>query len=84
MKEIGKTIDKYDLFAQDIPPFHIEGYSKLGSSVGCCSTVLLYTLVLAYACIRGRYVVTGDRPNISSFTMQEERNLKDQIDLNDY
>jgi len=84
MKEIGNNHDKYDLFAQDIPQLHIEGYSKLGSSVGCCSTVLLYALVFAYSCIRGRYAVTGDRPNISSFTVQNERNGTDQIDLNEY
>jgi len=38
--------------------------------------------VVAYSFIRGRYVVTGERPNISSFTVQNERNGTDLIDLN--
>ena len=82
MKTIGNTFDKYDLFAQDVPRWHIDGHSKLGSSVGCCFTVLLYTLVVAYSCIRGRYVLTGERPYISSFRVQDERNGTDMIDLN--
>ena len=69
MKEIGNIYDRYDLFAQDIPRFHLEGYKKIGTIIGCILTLLLATIVIGYSCIRGRILMTGDRPNISSFTV---------------
>ena len=77
-------MNKFDLFAESIPSFHIEGHNKIGTSVGCVLSGLLATLVLGFTCIRGRYLVTGDRPNISSFTAQDERNGHDVVDLSDY
>jgi hypothetical protein len=74
MKEIGNNFDKYDLFARHIPHFHFEGHNKLGTGVGFFFTILLSTLVVIYSCARGRYLWTGDRPNISSFTVKDERN----------
>jgi len=84
MKEIGNVYDKYDLFARNIPSFHIEGQRRIGSCIGCCLTVLLTTLVVLYGGIRGRYLITGARPNISSFTIQEERNGRELIELEEY
>ena len=69
MKEIGNLYDKYDLFAQQIPTFHIEGHKKLGSCVGFFLTVLLTTLVVVYGGTRAREIITGARPNISTFTV---------------
>ena len=65
---------KYDLFAQPIPSFHIDGQSMVGTNVGSFFTGLLAILVVGYSCARGRYLVTGDRPNISSFVAEDERN----------
>jgi hypothetical protein len=69
MSKIGNVFDKYDLFAQQIPPFHIEGHTRLGSCIGYFLTVLLTTLVLVYGGSRARFLITGERPNISSFTV---------------
>ena len=69
MKEVGNYFDRYDLFAQDIPKFHLDGQKKIGTSVGCCLSVLLVTMIAAYSGIRGHMVLTGDRPTISSFTV---------------
>jgi hypothetical protein len=84
MKEIGNYYDTYDLFARAIPTFHIEGHRKIGTIVGCSLSVLLATLVIGYSCIRGRYLFTGHRPNISSFTVDDERNGTELIHLMDY
>ena len=84
MKDISKSYDKYDLFAQDIPSFHIEGHKKIGSCIGCYLTVLLTILVVGYSGVRMRYLIIGDRPNISSFTIQDERDDTELIDLNQH
>ena len=82
MKEIGNFFDRYDLFAEEIPKFHLDGQNKIGTSVGCCLSVLLVTMIAAYSGIRGHMVLTGDRPTISSFTVQDERDGAELVDLN--
>jgi hypothetical protein len=84
MKKVGNNYDRYDIFGVDVPSFHIEGSKRIGSIVGCVFTMLLITMVIGYSCAKGRYVVTGDRPNISSYIVQDERHGKTLIDLNDY
>ena len=42
------------------------------------------TIVGVYSCIRVTVLVTGDRPNISSFTVQNERNGTELVDLNEH
>jgi hypothetical protein len=54
MKEIGNMYDKYDLFAQQIPSFHLEGKKRLGSCIGCFLTVLITALVIGYSGICAR------------------------------
>jgi len=39
--------------------------------------------VIGYGGIRARYLITGDRPNISSFTIEDERNGTQLVDLNE-
>ena len=73
--------EQFDLFKAVIPPFHLAGHRKIGSPVGFCLSVLLVTLVIVFTGIRGRYLVMGDRPNISSFTVQDERNATEMVNL---
>ena len=84
MSKIGNFYDKYDLFAQEIPSLHIEGHKRLGSCIGYFLTVLLTTLVFVYGGSRSRFLITGERPNISSFTLQDARDAKQMINLNDH
>ena len=43
--------------------------------------MLLTALVIGYGGSRARYLITGDRPNISSFTIQDARNETEVVDL---
>ena len=47
-------------------------------------TVFLTILVVGYSGVRVRYLIIGDRPNISSFTIQDERDGTELIDLNEH
>ena len=82
MKEIGNIYDRYDLFAAEIPRFHLEGFSKIGTRIGCFFSILLVTLVFGYGFFRADILVRGDRPNISSYTVSDERKGRDLHDLN--
>jgi hypothetical protein len=80
---LGKSFEKYDLFSQPVPRFHIEGQQRIGTGIGFCLTILLVTLLISYSTIRGLILVTGDRPQISSFTIHNERKPEDLTDLNE-
>jgi hypothetical protein len=77
------SFDKYDLFALPVPRFHMEGKQRIGTGIGLCLSILLVTLLVSYSTIRCLILVTGDRPLISSFTVQNERKPEDLIDLNE-
>ena len=80
---LDNFIDQYDLFGKSVPQFRLQGKEKIGSIVGCFLSLLMTTLVLAYSSVRGFMLVTGDRPIISSYTVQNER--KDtMVDLNKF
>ena len=74
---------KYDLFGKEIPRFHLDGHEKIGTSIGCCLTVLLGTLMATYFGFRVKLLLTGDRPNISSYTVNDERKGTELVDLNE-
>ena len=82
MKEVDSIYDHYDFFKQEIPKFHLEGHKKIGTIIGCSLNVLFTILVFGCSCIRGRYLLTGDRPNISSFTGYDESRNAILTDLN--
>jgi hypothetical protein len=84
MKEVGNYFDRYDLFAEEIPKFHLDGQKKIGTSVGFSMSVLLVTIVAIYTGVRTRVLITGARPNISSYNAQNERNVTELVDLNDH
>ena len=73
MKEIGNIFDRYDLFGTDVPKLTLEGNKKIGTSIGFVLTVIFYILTLGYSCVRFRYLMLADRPNLSSFTGKDER-----------
>ena len=72
----------YDLFRKEVPRFHVEGRQSIGTSLGCCLSVLLVTMVAAYTVFRSIILVSGHRPNISSFTVKDERKGNQLVDLN--
>ena len=82
MIEVDSIYDHYDFFKQEIPKFDLEGHKMIGTIIGCSLSVLLTILVVGYSCIRGRYLLTGDRPNISSFTGYDESRNAILTDLN--
>ena len=84
MKEIGNIFDRYDLFGVEIPKFHIEGNKKIGTGIGFVLSVLFTTLVIGYSGVRIRYLFLADRPSISAFTGNNERDGLEAIDLKDF
>ena len=84
MKEIGNIYDRYDLFASEVPAFHIQGQKKVGTFIGCFLSIFTVTSVLVYGCIRGFYLVTGNRPLVSSYIVRGGHDAKEAIDLEEY
>jgi hypothetical protein len=50
--ETGTFFDKWDLFATPVPPFNFETQSQVGTSIGAMTSLLLVTVVLAYAAMK--------------------------------
>ena len=71
----------YDLFRKEVPRFHVEGRQNIGTGLGCCLSVLLVTLLAVFTGFRSVVLVSGARPNISSFTVKDERKGNQLVDL---
>ena len=77
-----KILD-YDLFKKDVPKFHLDGRENIGTGLGCCLTLILVTILTVFTIFRTIILVSGARPNISSFTVKDERKRNQLVDLNE-
>jgi hypothetical protein len=61
-KVIGNFFDRWDYFSEDMPNFNIEGKKKVGTLVGCLSTILITLILFSYFVIRFYFFISHARP----------------------
>jgi len=65
-KNIGTFYDKNDFFGTPVPSFKMEGHQQVGTSIGFGCSVLVATLVVSYACLKGYICLMKANPLIST------------------
>ena len=61
-REVGHIFDEYDLFAQSVSSFNIEGKKQVGTCIGLSFSILIAMMVLAYAGIKGKEMMFKEKP----------------------
>lgn len=53
------------MFASEMPHFNMEGHKKIGTSIGCLSSIVLTIICLVYASVKGWLCIYRVRPTIN-------------------
>jgi hypothetical protein len=61
-KVIGNFFDRWDYFSEEMPNFNMEGKKKVGTLVGCLSTIILTLILCSYFVIRFYFFLSSARP----------------------
>jgi hypothetical protein len=73
--ETGTFWDKWDFFATPIPPFNLESNEQVGTSIGFITSLLLTTVVLAYAVMKFEICILRKKPLISAVLEENAREV---------
>ena len=83
-RDTNSFFDRWDMFAQPVSAFNLEGAEAVGTSIGCLSTVLMTGLVLAYAAVRGKICFEKTNPLITDIDGMGARAPTDILELSEY
>ena len=83
-REVGSFFDQNDYFSSSVPGFNIEGTERVGTSLGCMLSVVMWTAFLVYTTYKALVCFTRQNPNISSFEIIDDHDQRHfSFDLND-
>jgi hypothetical protein len=83
-RDTNSFFDRWDMFAQPVSGFNLQGTEAVGTSIGCLSTILMTGFVLAYAVVRGKICFEKSRPTITDIDGVGARAPTDILDLSEH
>jgi hypothetical protein len=77
--QIGNIFDRTDCFGQTVSSFNIEGHGRVGTSIGTCFSLVILLLMVTYGAIKGKILVTRDKPLITETKLIDIRTELDEL-----
>ena len=81
--KIGAILKNIDGFGQEIPSFNLKGETRVNTFFGGVITLLIMTLTLAYAILKGIHLLHRTNPTINHYSIPHHFDISKTVDLNE-
>ena len=79
--KIGAIVKSIDGFGQEIPSFNLKGETRVNTLFGGVITVLILSLTLAYAVLKGIHLLKRTNPTINKYSIPSYFGVSETVNL---
>ena len=80
--KIGTFVKNMDGFGQEIPSFNLKGETRVNTLYGGIINLLILSLTLAYAVLKGIQLVSRRNPMINDYSIPDYFDISETVNLN--